>query len=125
MIDNGYYDENNYEWLKTITQVDIGNTVTSISDASFDGCNGLTNLMIPDSVTSIGGEAFAHCSGLTSVTIPDSVMSIGDYAFYDCSGLTSLTFLGKTLEQVQNIESTDGESYYPWGIEDTSIINVA
>ena len=30
MIDHGFYDGDNYEWLKTITSVDIGNTVTSI-----------------------------------------------------------------------------------------------
>ena len=42
------------------------------------------------SVTSIGEAAFYKCSGLTSVTIPNSVTSIGDSAFYDCSGLTSI-----------------------------------
>lgn len=33
-------------------------------------------------VTSIGQAAFYYCTGLTSVTIPGSVMSIGNYAFY-------------------------------------------
>lgn len=68
MIDNGYYDENNYEWLKTITQIDIGNTVTSIGSSAFD-TSGLTSVTIPDSVTSIGSGAFIECRSLTSVTI--------------------------------------------------------
>ena len=59
-IDNGYFDDDEYTWTKTITQVDIGNTVTEI-----------------------GSETFSDCSGLTSVTIPDSVTSIGGYAFYN------------------------------------------
>ena len=69
----------------------IPNSVTSIGDYAFRGCNGLTSMTIPNSVTSIGGYAFFGCSGLTSVTIPNSVTSIGYYAFYNCNGLTSVT----------------------------------
>ena len=69
----------------------IPNSVTSIGEAAFSGCSGLTSLSIPNSVTSIGYGAFDSCSGLTSVSIPNSVMSIGSYAFYGCSGLTSVT----------------------------------
>ena len=36
------------------------------------------------SVTSIGNATFRECSGLTSVTIPNSVTSIGSSAFYHC-----------------------------------------
>ncbi|MGM9819841.1 MAG: leucine-rich repeat domain-containing protein [Candidatus Onthomorpha sp.] len=66
-------------------------SVTSIGDAAFSDCSGLTSVTIPNSVTSIGERAFASCSGLISVTIPNSITSIGDYAFYLCRGLTSVT----------------------------------
>ena len=69
----------------------IPNSVTSIGDGAFSGCNSLTSITIPNSVTSIGGEAFGNCSGLTSITIPNSVTSIGSAAFERCSGLTSIT----------------------------------
>ena len=69
----------------------IPNSVTSIGDAAFDNCSGLTSVTIPNSVTSIGDYAFRHCSSLTSVTIPNSVTSIGSEAFYNCYGLTSIT----------------------------------
>ena len=35
-------------------------------------------------VTSIGEAAFGHCNGLTSVTIPNSVNIIGKKAFNGC-----------------------------------------
>jgi hypothetical protein len=90
MIDNGYYDDENYEWTKNITRADIGNTVTSIGDSAFLDCSELTDVTISDGVTSIMSDAFSGC-GLTSVMIPEGVTSIGDYAFSYCGDLTSLT----------------------------------
>ena len=60
----------------------IPNSVTSIGEAAFRDCSGLTSVTIGNSVTSIGSYAFYGCSGLTSITIPNSVTSIGDNAFY-------------------------------------------
>jgi len=69
----------------------IPNSVTSIGDYAFKGCESLTSVTIPDSVTSIGDYAFKGCESLTSVTIPDSVTSIGTYAFKDCENLKSIS----------------------------------
>ena len=74
-----------------LTSVTIGNSVTSIGNSAFYSCDGLTSVTIGNSVTSIEECAFYGCNGLTSVTIPNSVTSIGSYAFSDCSGLTSIT----------------------------------
>lgn len=101
-----------------LMSVMIGNGVSSIMPYAFNSCISLTSVTIPDSVTSIGYEAFRGCSGLTSVTIPNSVTSIGTWAFCNCGKLTNLTFKDKTLEQVKKMK------YYPWGIEDESIIHV-
>ena len=75
----------------TLTSVTIPNSVTSIGESAFEGCERLTSLTIPNSVTSIGNNAFWGCSGLTSMTIPNSVTSISDNAFCGCSGLKSVT----------------------------------
>lgn len=64
--------------------------VTSINESAFNGCS-LTSITIPDSVTSIDNYAFSGCNGLTSINIPNSVISIGTLAFGDCSSLASIT----------------------------------
>ena len=74
-----------------LTNVKIGNGVTSIGGHAFSGCGGLTSVTIGNGVTSIGSYAFSGCTGLTSVTIPDRVTNIGSSAFRDCSGLTNVT----------------------------------
>ena len=91
MVDNGYFDESEYTWVKQITQADIGNTITGIGAEVFSGCEQLTSVTIPNSVTNIGHNAFDCCIGLTNVTIGNSVTSIGWRAFSSCNGLTSMT----------------------------------
>lgn len=68
----------------------IPNTVTSIGDWAFEGCEGLSSLTIPNSVTSIGYGAFLWCSGLSSLNLPNSITEIGEYAFQNCRNLTSI-----------------------------------
>lgn len=73
------------------SSITIPNSVTTIGDYAFWGCEQLTEITIPNSVTAIGNNAFENCRSLTSVNIPYSVTSIGNYAFEDCSNLTSIT----------------------------------
>ena len=68
----------------------IPNSVTSIGEGAFAGCDGLTTITIPSSVTSIGDNAFFGCSSLTSIIIPVGVTSIGQFAFNYCSSLMSI-----------------------------------
>ena len=69
----------------------IPNSVTSIGENAFYGCDGLISIIIPNSVTSIGTAAFYECSSITSVTIGNSVTFIGSSAFQYCIHLTSVT----------------------------------
>ena len=68
----------------------ISDSVTSIADAAFQGCELITNIIIPNSVTSIGNWAFSGCTSLVNVTIPKSVNSIGTWTFYNCTSLSNI-----------------------------------
>ena len=63
-----------------------------IVEKMFSGCSELSEVILGDSVTSIGERAFYDCSCLTAINISENsqLMSIGDYAFYDCSSLTAI-----------------------------------
>lgn len=80
-----------YQCPGYLTSVTIPSSVTSIGDAAFGWCSGISGITIPSSVTSIGIGAFEGCSGLTSVAIPSSVTFIANGAFYSCSRLVSVT----------------------------------
>jgi hypothetical protein len=76
---------------RTIANVNISASVTSIRAWAFEDCSGIMNIEIPDGVTRIEYGAFYNCWGLKSVTIPDTVTIIGNQAFSDCISLSSVT----------------------------------
>ena len=97
-----YVSSSSYQ--PNIKSVTIGNSVTSIGDAAFSSCSGLTSIYYAGDVAGwcgISGLRNIMSSGRTlyingnkvegAITIPDSVTSIGSYAFCGCSGLTSIT----------------------------------
>lgn len=77
---------------RSIANVYLPNSVTSIGKYAFSGYSGLTSITIPNSVTSIGLQAFSNCTRLTSITIPNQVTSFGDGVFSNCSRLTSIVW---------------------------------
>ena len=79
-----------FDGCDNLTEINIPDSVTTIGEWAFGWCGSLTEVIIPDSVTSIGEEAFYGCTNLTEVTIPDGVTSIGDYAFDNCTNLTKV-----------------------------------
>ena len=80
-----------FSGCESLQNVTIPNSVTSIGNRAFSSCKSLQNVTIPNSVTSIGNRAFSSCKSLQSVTIPNSVTSIGDEAFSGCESLQSIT----------------------------------
>ncbi len=92
-----FLDENGNE----MTTIVIPESITSIREKAFSGCNSLSNVQIPNSVTIIDDSAFYRCSSLTSIVIPDSVTSIGWRAFAFCESVTSVT-IGKGVTVIQS-----------------------
>ena len=82
--------DNAFTWCRSLSDIVIPDSVTSIGIGAFFNCSSLSNIVIPDSVTSIGGAAFLTCRSLSSIVIPDSVTSIGDSVFRGCSSLSEI-----------------------------------
>lgn len=85
-----------------LTSVTIGNYVTSIGEYAFRDCSGLTSIEISNFVTSIGFCAFSGCSSLIYMNMPNSLTSIGTYAFRNCSSLTSIE-IPNTVTSIGNM----------------------
>lgn len=54
---------------------------------AFNGMSNLTEIVLGEKVTSIGNNAFENCSALTKFVVPAAVKKIGDSAFVGCTGL--------------------------------------
>ena len=94
--DNADIWHTNAPWGYDLTSVTIGNSITSIGNNAFIGCQQLSSLTIGTGVITIGTNAFDHCDALTEVTLPASVTSINN-CFKNCYGLQRL-----------NIQRTNG-----------------
>jgi hypothetical protein len=84
-----------------VTNVTIGNQVSSIGVGEFYYCYSLLSITIPDNVTSIGSEAFNVCQGLQSVIIGNGVTNIDTYAFINCIRLTNVV-IGSGVTSIGN-----------------------
>ncbi len=60
----------------------------------------ITELIIGEGVTTIGSCAFYYCDSLTSVTIPENVTSIGSWAFNQCHMLSKIYWNAKNVTSI-------------------------
>ena len=93
----------------SLTSFVIPNGVTRIGNGAFLGCSSLKEVAIPDSVTSIGDGAFASCRSLSKIVIHDGVTSIGDGAFWGCS-----SFLIKYISIPKSVICLNGNPFVKW-----------
>ena len=87
---------------KIQTKYDIPESVKTIGESTFIGCNNLTTVTIPEGVVDISQYAFQSCKSLESISIPGSVKSIGYGAFAYCYNLKSVT-MSEGLETIDRI----------------------
>jgi len=101
-----------FQGHKTLKNVIIGNSVTSIADYAFQDCSGLTSIEIPGSVTSIGNYAFYGCSNLTSIAFEDGESELVDYSkTYDDHTAYSYVYLGRILTSPANFPGQNIQTF--------------
>ena len=82
-----------------ISQINISEGVTSVSDNAYSDMPMLTEVQLPESVETIGSYAFANDVCLTSLTVPEKVTEIPDHMLSGCSALTTLV-LPSGIEEI-------------------------
>ena len=80
-----------FNGCKKLKTLDVPASVTSIGDRAFQG-SGIEEADFLDQITTIGEAAFKNCTGLTEVSISSTTTSIGASAFSGCSKVTDFTF---------------------------------
>ncbi len=135
-----FYDEANYAvaaiadsafFASTVTEVQVGNQVTSIGQAAFAQATALhditlpvgleavsphmlqgtaiTTIALPDGTTRVGDGAFDGCHSLRSVMLPQSMQRIGREAFNDCPSLVEIYCAAHTppLTEPQGVKGVE------------------
>ncbi len=112
-----------WDYYSQMTELVIGDKVTSIGNRAFHNCDVLTNLDIPESVKSIGFSAFYDCNNIVDVKFNEGLTSIGTYTFYQCDSLKeivlpdSLISIGEWsfayCDEVKNIKLGNGLTEIP------------
>ena len=93
-------------YCRSLSEIVIPSSVTSIGDSAFSGCYSLSEIVIPSSVTNIGDWAFSGCDSLSEIVIPTSVTSIGDHAFSGCASLSEIV--------IPSSVTSIGDSAFSW-----------
>lgn len=87
------YGSANSPWrgLKgVITEVVIGEGVTSIGNCAFYEFAALEKVTVSSTVLSIGNYAFYACKSLDDIAVPQALYAIGVYAFRKCNSLINV-----------------------------------
>lgn len=95
--------ENSFQGSINLTNLSFSTNLSIITDFSFDG-SGLIILTLPNNITTIGEASFFNCINLTNVIIGSGLNRIiGIDAFFGCSNLT--TFSVDTNNQTYSSDS--------------------
>ena len=103
----GELEQNSIPNKTNIVKVEIGTLVSRIGNNAFYNYSNLSSVIISDTVTSIGSDAFFNLILIKEIVIPKSIATIETGAF-EKSGFETITFEGRTIAEVQTMQS------YPW-----------
>lgn len=82
-----------------LTNLDIPNSITSLSTYAFRYCSSLSSVRFPESMTIIDESILQGCNNLLSFELPKNLKIIKKQAFQYCSSLKNIT-LPATVEYI-------------------------
>lgn len=80
-----------FAYCKSLTEVKLPEGLLQLKSNSFTGCISLPSVSLPSSVVYLGNSAFEGCNSFTRIDIPDKIVHIGDRVFADCHALEQIT----------------------------------
>ena len=123
--------------INSITAIKVGKGVTAIGADAFRYSYSLSDIELPDTIEKIGNAAFLGRTGFSdqlpkhlkiiadqafnsahidTFVVPSGIKRVGVDAFNHATFIGGIIFTGKTLEEIQAMDN------YPWGIDNTSLI---
>ncbi len=104
-------DDYAFAYCMSLHEVNLGESIQYIYNASFYNCRALTEILLPDSLVSIGQYAFCATS-LGSITIPTTVETLSYCCFgYDSSleAIESFVIYGEADSTAEDYATTSDE----------------
>ena len=95
---------------------------TSIYKQSFQNATTLTRVFLPDSITSIGDYAFSGCNSLQSINLQGlPIQTIGASAFSSCYNLQSINLQGLPIQTIGDNAFNGSTSLHTVNLQDSAI----
>lgn len=88
-------------------EIQIPNSVETISTNAFHNCQDLESITLPASLETIESSAFSSCRNLSKIKLPASLKAIQAYVFDGCSSLETV-FYDDSLAQWSQINTSPG-----------------
>ena len=110
---------NVFAYKDNIVEIILPDTVETMGESAFRGCESLNSFKSPLSLASIGSNCFYGCSSLLSFTLPPNVNAIGEDAFKGCDRLYEIDNQSE-LEITNDSNSLGGIGAHAISIIDSS-----
>ena len=81
---------------KSLTKVNIHNSLVSIDKGAFSECISLNQMNILGNVDYIGEQVFYGDNALESIKLPNNNVTLGGYCFLECTNLETIEFQENT-----------------------------
>ncbi|MCI5583473.1 MAG: leucine-rich repeat domain-containing protein, partial [Anaeroplasma sp.] len=86
-----------FEDCVLLAEINLYNTITTISSRAFYNCERLSLTMMPINLQVLGESAFEYCDAISSMYFSESLTNIETNAFANCANLIGVHFEGTVI----------------------------